>query len=437
MQEKEYPKYAIFDMDGTLLDSMRYWRGGARDEYLLSLGLEPSEEARSARLTDLPALLAERYGIEVTLSELWQKMLSIVSAHYRTDVVAYRNVVEILHGIVRTGGRAVILTATSHPYCDEALGLFGLRDLFCDVITAEDNGGVGKRDPSAFRLALDRLGCNSPAECRVYEDALYSIKTAKAMGFSVTAVLDPTAARDRDEILALADEAIEPIRGCVGERFPYRYALFDMDGTLLDSMRGLTIGYHTVLSRALAPEYRRDVDFFAPFACFEAKEAFRRISEALGVSLDTEALMADLLAEAERRYREIVRPFPEMLSRLKALKADGVKLGIITATPHPLCDIAVKATGLSEYISLVMTPEDNGGVGKQDPSIFRLALSRLGGEDLTAAAMYEDAVYSLETAKTVGMRCVAVLDPMAKERHTKLMEIADEVVFPTPVSQFE
>ena len=216
-----------------------------------------------------------------------------------------------------------------------------------------------------------------------------------------------------------------------------KYAIFDMDGTLLDSMRGLTIGYHTVLSRALAPEYRRDVDFFAPFACFEAKEAFRRISEALGVSLDTEALMTDLLAEAERRYREIVRPFPEMLSRLKALKADGVKLGIITATPHPLCDIAVKATGLSEYISLVMTPEDNGGVGKQDPSIFRLALSRLGGEDLTAAAMYEDAVYSLETAKTVGMRCVAVLDPMAKERHTKLMEIADEVVFPTPVSQFE
>ena len=436
MEKRIYPRYAIFDMDGTLLDSMRFWRGAGRDEYLRSLGLEPCEEARRSRLPDLPALLLERYGVSLTIREIWQGMLSVVSAHYRTDVVAYRNVVDILHGIVRTGGRAVVLTATSHPYCDMALELFGLKDLLCDVITAEDNGGVGKRDPSAFTLALERLGCQSPAECTVYEDALYSIRTAKSMGFSITAVLDPTAARDRDEILALADEVIEPIRGEDRERFPYRYALFDMDGTLLDSMRGLTLGYHTVLGRILPPEKQREVDFYAPFACYEAREAFRRISEALDLPLDADALIPELLSEAERRYRTLVRPFPEMLARLGALQADGVRLGVVTATPHPLCDIAVEATGLSEFISLVMTPEDNGGVGKHDPSIFRLALGRLGCDDPRRAAMYEDAVYSLTTARSLGMRCIAVLDPAASERHAMLREISDEVVVPTSASVF-
>ena len=431
MDKQSYPRYAIFDMDGTLLDSMRAWRG-ARGEYLRSIGLEPTREVLSVPLTELPAVFLREYGLRMTVDEIRVAIFGTVLLHYRTDVTPYANVVEILHGIVRTGGKAVVLTATPHPYADEALARFGLRESLVAVFGPEDNGNLGKGDPSSFRMALEALGCDDPSECTVYEDALYSIRTAKEMGFRVASVLDPSAERDRAEILSLSDEVIVPT---VGERcFPYRYALFDMDGTLIDSMEELTRSYHAVLSAVLPPAYRREVSFFVPFACYEAREALRRISEALGISLDVETLVRSLMCEIERRYRTTVRPYPEMMRRLKALADDGVRLGVITATPHPQCDIALRAAGLSEYLSFAMTPADNGGVGKSDPSISRLALSRLGCEDPREAAMYEDAPYSLGTAKALGMRCVAVLDRMASHVHGMLREISDEVICPTPVT---
>ena len=433
---REIPQYAIFDMDGTLLDSMRQWRNGWY-EYCIAQGILSAEDAvdlKGVTWSRGAEIVKERYGVDLLVPEHIKGMFDVILEHYKTDVTPYYNVIERLHAIVKNGGKAVLLTATPHPWCDEAMRIFGLTDCFTALLTPDENGGVGKQDPSAFRLALSHLGCDDPAECMVYEDAYYSIRVAASMGFRITAILDPTAEPEREQILPLVCDTIEPRAGRKGERFPYRCALFDMDGTLLDSMPGLVRGYHTVLTAALPPEYHRDVDFFAPFACYEAREAFRRISEALGVSLDADVLIVDLLREAERRYRAYVRPYPEMLRRLKALKEDGVQLGVITATPHPLCDIAVEATGLSEYISLVMTPEDNGGIGKRDPSIFRLALGKLGCDDPSRAAMYEDAVYSLGTAKGLGMYSVAVLDRMASASHASLCELADEVIFPTPSS---
>ncbi len=211
MQKRRYPQYAIFDMDGTLLDSMGFWNA-ARGEFLATLGLLPSEAVLSAPLSELPALLSALYGLTLPLQTLRLGIYETVLRHYRTDVVPYRNVVRILRGIVGSGGRAALVTATPHPYADRALRLFGLAECFSAVLAPEDNGGVGKWDPSIFRLALSRLGCDAPALCRVYEDSLYSIRTAREMGFSVTAVLDPSAESDRAEILSLADEAIVPIR---------------------------------------------------------------------------------------------------------------------------------------------------------------------------------------------------------------------------------
>lgn len=213
MESRNYPRYAIFDMDGTLIDSMQYWRS-AWYEYCLMRELLPQKDCLP--LKGLPWDVAakrvqEQYGLDLRTPEHKTAMFDLILSHYRRDVAPYRNVVEVLRGIAETGGRAAVVTATPHPWCDEALRHFGLTELLSAVIAPDDNGGVGKHDPSIFRLALERLGCEDPGECTVYEDALYSIRTAKAMGFSIVAVLDPTAECDRTEILSLADGAITPV----------------------------------------------------------------------------------------------------------------------------------------------------------------------------------------------------------------------------------
>ena len=199
-------KAAMFDMDGTLTRTMRYWRLTSL-EFLLSLGIFPTAEQMSRVLTSssrsyCQEILAE-HGIEMSKDEILKKLEFYMKRHYETDATAKPRVSEFLDTLKERGIPMCIGTAAPRELAILVLTRLGLIDYFDFVVDCYQYG-IDKTSPDFFRMMADKMGVK-PEEMCVFEDAVYSIRTAKELGCHVVGIEDQTQRNDRDEIIALSD----------------------------------------------------------------------------------------------------------------------------------------------------------------------------------------------------------------------------------------
>ncbi len=199
-------KGAIFDMDGTLLDSMRYWRLGAI-EYLLAHQLPVPEEIYptlfyKSTMRHLKQAL-EGMGLPFDGATIWQEVCGRMRKHYLEDIGPKPFVREYLEMLREKGVRMCVATASPKDYACAALARHGLHGYF-EFITDENGMGTTKKDEAFFHRLASRLGVPM-ADCVMFEDALYSIRTAKNAGIRVCAIEDESMRLDREEIVGLAD----------------------------------------------------------------------------------------------------------------------------------------------------------------------------------------------------------------------------------------
>lgn len=203
-------RYAIFDMDGTLVDSMVYWKRLA-GEFLEQKGVrhippDILEQIKPMTIREAMSLFLQTFGLEGSPDSLSAEANALMERHYREDVPLKPGVKEYLAALDRAGVQMCVASATAEPLMRDCLGRLGVLERFRFLLSCEAVG-AGKDRPDVYLAAAERLG-GSPGETAVYEDALYAAGTARRAGFYVIGVYDESAGANWPQLKALADETI-------------------------------------------------------------------------------------------------------------------------------------------------------------------------------------------------------------------------------------
>ncbi len=204
---------AIFDMDGTLLDSMHVWdKVGIK--YAVSRGITPRDdfEYRISKMTmsQVSEYLSTEYGLAAKPQEIIDGINLLVEEEYRNNIQPKPGVQATLERLRDKGVKMCVATASDLHLAKMVLERTGLIRYFTQIVTCT-MVGEGKQSPRIFEFALEQLG-TSKAETPVFEDALYALKTAKSAGFIVVGVYDAHMRGDSAEIEALSDYYIRDYR---------------------------------------------------------------------------------------------------------------------------------------------------------------------------------------------------------------------------------
>ena len=194
-------KYALFDMDGTLTDTMPFWIGLPKRLFEgEGLTLSPAEEATLE-------VLGLVKGIEY-LNSLGRTekvfgrgdVIRLLTALYSGNPQTKPLVPTLLEELRARGVRMAVATLTPIPQAKICLERTGLAPYF-EFILGGDDYPEGKNAPRIFLDSAKKFGC-APEEMVLFEDSYYSVKTARTLGIPVVGVADASKAKDREEMIA-------------------------------------------------------------------------------------------------------------------------------------------------------------------------------------------------------------------------------------------
>lgn len=182
---------ALFDVDGTLTDSMYIWESA--DEMLLKQhhivpppGLKKELDALTLRQTAV--FLNEHFGLHDTAEETMDEICKMVEGEYFYKVQGKPYIETALSWLSENGIALGIVTASERYHVEAACKRLGIWENFQKMFTCTEMG-LTKHTPEIFEHAARELGA-LPQETIVFEDALHAVKTAAGNGFWTAAVDD-------------------------------------------------------------------------------------------------------------------------------------------------------------------------------------------------------------------------------------------------------
>ena len=175
-------KGAIWDLDGTLLDSMSAW-DHVGENYLRSQGIEPepdlNEIIATMSLQQAADYFIDYYGVKQTPDDLIKGAVAIVDDFYRYEAQLKPHAAKFLTQLHQAGVKMCIATAAERSLVETVLTRCGVLHCFSEIFTCT-SVGAGKDEPAIYREAMKFLGTDR-SNTIVFEDSLHALTTAKMM----------------------------------------------------------------------------------------------------------------------------------------------------------------------------------------------------------------------------------------------------------------
>lgn len=203
-------KAVLFDLDGTLVDSMWVWYGLMDDfaeKYNVDIPEYVYEEVSNMSIAQSSAYIPHELMLSITAEELYAEWMAIVNDAYAKKVKLKKGAGDFLRKLKENGIKLGIVTACTRELCEICLKNNKIYDLF-DTITYVDEVGKGKREPDVYLECLRRLECKTE-EAVLFEDILQGVRTAKLIGMKVVAVEDEDSLNDAEKIKEISDVYIQ------------------------------------------------------------------------------------------------------------------------------------------------------------------------------------------------------------------------------------
>ena len=202
-------KSVIFDLDGTLIDSMSIW-GGVDKEYIENHGgiytPEISAKLKTMTIEQSAEYFIKSLGLNKTVSEVSDEIAEIVYNQYKYEIPLKENADTITEFLKENGIPFCIATATYKHLAKVVLERHGIYDRFGFILTGEDVNS-GKKSPEIYLKCAEIMGTD-PTETLVVEDSLHCVETTVKAGFPTVAVYDEFNKKEIDKIKAIADKFI-------------------------------------------------------------------------------------------------------------------------------------------------------------------------------------------------------------------------------------
>ena len=201
------------------------------------------------------------------------------------------------------------------------------------------------------------------------------------------------------------------------------YYIFDMDGTLIDSMDAFG-GAMIKFLEDNNIEYPSDiVKIITPLGFKGSAEYFLT----LGSKKSVPEMLEDFKNYMIEPYTKTIPEKEGVTETLLRLKKEGHSLNVLTASPHVTLDPCLKRLGLYELFENVWSCDDFG-IPKSNPEIYIEAAKRLG-TDVTNCIFIDDNVNAVKTAKAAGMHSWGIFDKSSEDYVDEMKEISERYIY--------
>lgn len=199
-------KAVLFDLDGTLIDSMWMWKD-IDIEYLRRFGFEYTEDLQQMiegmSFTETAIYFKERYSIPDSISQIQKDWNQMAWDKYCNEVPLKEGVLDFLKSLKKQGIKMGIATSNSRELVDLVITKLGIHDYFESVRTSCEVER-GKPAPDIY-LRVSRDLCVDASHCLVFEDVLAGVMAGKSAGMKVCGVYDPCSKEAKEAIITQAD----------------------------------------------------------------------------------------------------------------------------------------------------------------------------------------------------------------------------------------